>query len=108
MLGQHSRGGGSSIFRSLRTTLLHWRRAALLNGLFFLHVVCTYCAIGSWATTFVQLQMATLDATDAATIISLFALLSGLVSSLVQPLFGLKLCEVNARPIRTPMATLTR
>ena len=51
---------------------------------FVLHLVSMWCSMGRWATGFVQLSQATLHAQDAASLVSLFALLTGLVGSLAQ------------------------
>lgn len=77
-----------SIFKAVRAMCRVATRAEhkMVNGLFLAYSTFFYVAVGAWAASFVKLENALLRPEQAAQMGALFAIIGGLMGSIVQPI----------------------
>ena len=95
--GAESKPPESHICRTSYHVLRAWSRNCARNVLFVFFATLTYCWVGAWASSYVQLVDLTLDAKNGQRMLTLFAFVGGFFSGVVQPVIGYIFDKIELR-----------
>jgi MFS family permease len=95
--GAESKPPESHICRTSCHVLRAWSRHSARNVLFVIFATLTYCWVGAWASSYVQLVDLTLDAKNGQRMLTLFAFVGGFFSGVVQPVVGYVFDKIGLR-----------
>lgn len=95
--GVESKPPESHVCKTSGHVLHAWSHNCARNVLFNLFATMTYCWVGAWASSYVQLVDLTLEPTDARRMLQLFAIVGGVVAGVVQPVIGYIFDKIGLR-----------